>query len=139
MLMLIAAALVVLGTSPDWVQVSDAEVGNEISFGIGNAAMAQIDAGTETHWISTCSRSVHQAISLGLTFGILYIALAWVAFFTTHKALQAKAPLLKWIVSAFLASLALLGAGLFVTATIDLNACDLVVVEQLHSTTVPNK
>ena len=128
-----------LGTSPDWVQVLDAEVGNEIRFGIGNDALAQVDAGTETRWVSTCSRSMYQAISLGLTFGILFIALAWIAFFTTHKALQAKAPLLKWFVSAFLASLALLGTGLFVTATIDLNACDLVEVEQLHSTTVPNK
>lgn len=137
--MLIAGALVVLGTSPEWVQVSNAEVGYEIRFGIGNEAMAQVDAGTETRWVSTCSRSVYQAISVGLTFGILFIALAWIAFFTAHKALQAKAPLLKWFVSAFLASLALFGTGLFVKATIDLNACDLVEVEQLHSTTVPNK
>lgn len=137
--MLIAGAFVVLGTSPDWVQVSDAEVGYETRFGIGSDAVAQVDAGTETHWVSTCSRSVYQSISLRLTFSFLFIALAWIAFFTTHKALQAKAPLLKWFVSAFLASLALLGAGLFVTAAIDLNTCDLVEVEQLHSTTVPNK
>ena len=130
MLMLILGAFVVFGTSPDWIQDTAVEIGSEVTLGIGNFAVAQEEGSTKSRWLSTCSQSVHQQIAPRLAFAILYITLAWTIFFSTQKVLENKGALLKWFVSSVLALVALFGAGLFANATMDLNSCDLIEVEQ---------
>lgn len=94
----------------------------------GDAAMAY----EITRLESTCSQSEHEHISSLLTFSILCIAFAWIVFLGTQKFLQSALPRLRWIFSAFLASIAIYGASLFAIATVQFSNCELIEVAQLH-------